>query len=76
MIHNSAFPPPAQVEEPKSIRYKLLLDPRIQPRFSLEGGGLIHLDEPRLRISIKHHIEAQDLETQLVLNVIRLAGAN
>ena len=36
---------------------------------------MVHLDEPRLQLLVEHYVEAKDLEAQLILKIVRLAGA-
>lgn len=61
-----------KIEQVQSVSDQLRLDALIEARVSLEAGRLVHLDEPRFAILINQHIEAQDLEAQLVLQIIWL----
>lgn len=36
---------------------------------------MVYLDEPRFQTLVKHDVEAKDLEAQLVLEIVGLAGA-
>ncbi len=62
----------AQIEQIDSVVDELGLDSLIQARVSLETGGLVDFNEPRLTVFVNHDIKAQNLKTELVLQVIRL----
>lgn len=36
---------------------------------------MVDLDEPGFEVLVQHDVKAQDLETQLILDVLRLAGS-
>lgn len=70
------FPGHAQVESLQTIYDEAPLDFIIESGISAERGHLVDLDEPRLQLAVQHHVEAQDLETKLVLYVLGLATPN
>ena len=75
LIFHSVSTLDAQVEDRDAIVDHSVLDFVIERAVSLEGRHLIHLDQGRFELMIKHDVEAENLEALTVLNVVWLARA-
>ena len=59
-------------QEPDGVRNQVLLDAEVEGGVGREGGRVVDLEEPGLRVLVEEDVEAEDLEAQGVLHVVGL----
>lgn len=64
-----------EVEQADGVRDQVLLNLEIQGGVGAEGGGVVDLQDPGLKVRVEHNVETEDLEAHRVLNVVWLAAA-
>lgn len=63
-----------EVKQANGVRYEILFDLEIQRGVGAEGGRVVDLQNPGLKVRVKHDVETEDLEAHRVLDVIWLAA--
>ena len=62
----------AQIEQFDCVGNKFGFDALVQARLCLETRRLIHLNQVRFRLAVQQNVKAENLETQLAFEVVRL----
>lgn len=63
------------VQQVKGVPNQVELDTLVEGAVCSETGQVIHFDEPRFQLLIDHDVQAKDLETHRVFEVVWLAGS-
>ena len=61
------------LEHSESIYKEVLFNFCVQGGVTVEGGGVVHFEEPGLTFGVDHDVEAEDLEAHVAVQVTRLA---